>query len=241
MQQYFSDVSLEIGDEYIFDSKQAHHAKNVVRLENEKVRIVAGGIGYFATCYSKGKDFMARIEEKDENINEIGVEVTLALALIRKEKFELALQKAAELGVTRVVPFVSSRCVAKPKKEKEDKVLRRYRDILLEASEQCKRNYIPQITEPVKLENIGEYCSDINLVPYENAFGRSNFIGEELNSKKSVTVVIGPEGGFSDDEIAFLNDKGFVTVTLGSRILRAETAAIFACCAVVSAFENKME
>lgn len=64
MQQYFSDVSLEIGDEYIFDSKQAHHAKNVIRLENEKVRIVAGGIGYFATYYSKGKDFVARIEKK---------------------------------------------------------------------------------------------------------------------------------------------------------------------------------
>lgn len=229
MQQYFSDVPIEIGDEYIFDKRQAHHAKNVVRLENEKVRIVHDGIGYFATCYSSGKDFVAKIEEKDERVNEIGVELTLAVALIRKEKFELVLQKAAELGVTKIVPYVSSRCVVKYKKEKGDKVLSRYQDILLEASEQCKRNIVPEIVEPVKLSELTKYCSDVNLLPYENAYGGARYMSEIIDEKKSLTIVIGPEGGFSDDEVEELKVAGFETVTLGSRILRAETAAMYAC------------
>ena len=229
MQQYFSEVPIEVGDEYIFDKRQAHHAKNVVRLENEKVRIVHDGIGYFATCYSSGKEFVAKIEEKDERVNEIGVELTLAVALIRKEKFELVLQKAAELGVTKIVPYVSSRCVVKYKKEKGDKVLSRYQDILLEASEQCKRNIVPEIVEPVKLSDLSKYCSDVNLLPYENAYGGAKYMSEIIDEKKSLTIVIGPEGGFSDEEVAELKTAGFETVTLGSRILRAETAAMYAC------------
>ena len=102
MQQYFSDIPLAVGQEYIFNKDQAHHAKNVVRLHHEKIRLVYDGIGYFADAYSKGKDFVAMVLEKDERINEIGVEVTLAIGLIRKEKFELVLQKACELGVTRI-------------------------------------------------------------------------------------------------------------------------------------------
>ena len=229
MQQYFSDVPIEIGDEYIFNKNQAHHAKNVVRLENERVRIVYGGAGYFATCYSSGKDFVAKIEEKDERLNEIGIELTLAVALIRKEKFELVLQKAAELGVTKIVPYVSSRCVVKYKKEKGDKVLSRYQDILLEASEQCKRNLIPEIVEPVKIADLKDYCSEKNLLPYENAYGGAKYIGEVLDKKESITIAIGPEGGFSDDEVDMLKGMGFETVTLGPRILRAETAAMYAC------------
>lgn len=229
MQQYFSDVPIEIGDEYIFDKRQAHHAKNVVRLENEKVRIVHDGIGYFATCYSSGKDFVAKIEEKDERVNEIGVELTLAVALIRKEKFELVLQKAAELGVTKIVPYVSSRCVVKYKKEKGDKVLNRYQDILLEASEQCKRNIVPEIVEPVKLSELAKYCLDVNVLPYENAYGGARYMSEVIDEKKSLTIAIGPEGGFSDEEVEVLKVAGFETVTLGSRILRAETAAMYAC------------
>ncbi len=239
MQQYFSDVPIEIGDEYIFNKNQAHHAKNVVRLENERVRIVYDGIGYFATCYSSGKDFVAKIEKKDERVNEIGTELTLAVALIRKERFEHVLQKAAELGVTKIVPYVSSRCVVKYKKEKGDKVLNRYKDILLEASEQCKRNLIPEIVEPVKIADLEDYCSEKNLLPYENAYGGTKYIGEALDKKESLTIVIGPEGGFSDDEVEMLKRMGFETVTLGPRILRAETAAMYACSVVCDILERK--
>ena len=127
------------------------------------------------------------------------------------------------------MPYVSSRCVVKYKKEKGDKVLSRYQDILLEASEQCKRNIVPEIVEPVKLSELAKYCSDVNLLPYENAYGGARYMSEIIDEKKSLTIAIGPEGGFSDEEVEELKTAGFETVTLGSRILRAETAAIYAC------------
>lgn len=238
MQQYFCDYPLNVGDEYYFEPNQAHHAKNVVRLNNEKVRLVYDGKGYFATCRSKGDDFVAVVDSVDERVNEIGVEVTLAIAMIRKERFELILQKAAELGVTKIVPFESSRCVAKYKKEKSDKILRRYRDILLEASEQCKRNYIPEIVEPIRFSEIGDYISELNFVPYENAYGNSKFFTDLLTEKRSITIAIGPEGGFSEEEIEYLLFNSFEKVTLGSRILRAETAAIYVCSIVSEKFES---
>lgn len=237
MQQYFSDYPLQVGEEYYFDNKQAHHAKNVVRLNNEKVRLVHDGIGYFGTCYSKGNDFVAMVDSIDESVNEVGVEITLAVAMLRKEKFELVLQKAAELGVTKIIPFEASRCVAKYKKEKEDKLLKRYGDILLEASEQCKRNIIPEIISPIKFSDLDKHVSELNFVPYENAYGNSEFLSDLLKEKKSVTVVIGPEGGFSEEEIAYLLAKRYEKVTLGSRILRAETAAICVCSIISENFE----
>ncbi len=112
---------------------------------------------------------------------------------------------------------------------KGDKVLSRYQDILLEASEQCKRNLIPEIVEPVKIADLKDYCSEKNLLPYENAYGGAKYIGEVLDKKESITIAIGPEGGFSDDEVEMLKGMGFETVTLGPRILRAETAAMYAC------------
>ncbi len=238
MQQYFSESPLTVGEEYYFDDKQAHHAKTVVRLENEKIRLVYAGKGYFATCYSRGRDFVAMVDEEDDRNNEIGVEVTLAVALIRKEKFELVLQKAAELGVTQIVPFESSRCVAKFKREKSDKLIRRYRDILMEAAQQCKRNIIPEIVEPVGIKDLGKYKSELNFVPYENAYDSSDFLTKYLEDKKSVTIAVGPEGGFSKEEIADLTENGFITVTLGSRILRAETAAIYSCSVISESYEK---
>ena len=115
----------------------------------------------------------------------------------------------------------------------------RYQDILLEASEQCKRNLVPEIVDPVKLAELGNYRSEINLLPYENAYGKSKFIGEVLNEKKSVTIAIGPEGGFSDEEVEELKKAGFETVTLGPRILRAETASMYACSVVAEILTRK--
>ena len=108
MQQYFVDTPLHVGEDYIFTKEQAHHAKTVVRLDHEKVRLVYQGQAYFAEAYTKDKEFIAHVYEKDDSIHESLCDVTLAVALIRREKFELVLQKATELGVKRIVPFESS-------------------------------------------------------------------------------------------------------------------------------------
>ncbi len=228
MQQYFTDELLSIGAEYVFTKEQAHHARDVVRLDHETIRLVdKENQGWFAVCESRGKEFVAKVTEKDESFNEPSIEITLCMALIRREKFELILQKATELGVTKIVPFESSRCVVHAKKEKSDKQKQRYESILLSAAEQCKRNIVPEITDVIDFKDIETAKSEVNLACYENA-GRAARKISDFEITKSVSVVIGPEGGFSKEEMEELGAKGFEPVTLGPRILRAETAAFYA-------------
>lgn len=228
MQQYFSDEPLVVGEPYIFTKEQAHHAKDVLRMHHERVRLVYDGIGYFADAYNSDQGFIGDVLEKDERINELSVDVTLAIGeLHKRDNFELILQKATELGVKTIVPFESSRTVAKMKKDKQEKVLNRRRSIVLAASEQCKRNVVPVVTETVKLKKVMDLEADTKLAPYENAFGTSKFISESIKGK-SILVVVGPEGGFSMQEMEEFEKHGFEAVTLGNRILRAETACMYA-------------
>ncbi len=239
MQQYFTNTPLEVGQDYIFTPDQAHHAKTVVRLDHEKVRLVYQGKAYYAEAMQKGNAFVAHVYEQDPTIRESACNITLAIALIRREKFELVLQKATELGVDRIVPFESSRCVVHAKKEKADKQKQRWQSILQEASEQCKRNLIPEITDIVSFKDLTKYMSEGNYACYENAYGKANFLSECAKNKKSITVVIGCEGGFSINEVEEMHQMGFSSITLGSRILRAETAAMYACSILSEMYEEK--
>ncbi len=238
MQQYFSTVPLSVGEEYIFTKEQAHHARDVVRLNEETIRLVYNGKGFFARCYRKGDQFAAMVEREDERTNESPIDLTLVMALIRREKFELVLQKATELGASRIVPMISSRCVVKSKEEKAEKQRKRWQDICLEAAQQCKRSRIPEVAETIRFKDLGQYRSEASLAAYENAWGSSQSLRKALGNAKSATVVIGPEGGFSDEEVQQLREMGYQAVTLGPRILRAETAAMFACAIVGEAGEE---
>lgn len=227
MQQYFCDTLVQVGEDYILNNKHAHHA-DVVRLDHEMVRLVYNGEGFFGECVKENGTYLVHVLEKDIRVNEPGIEITLACGLIRKEKFEMVLQKATELGVYRIVPFESSRCVVRAKKEKGDKQISRWKDIVKEAAEQCKRNEIPEVEEICSFADLKKYRSEVNVAPYENAYGTSLFLSDVSDGKKSITIVIGPEGGFSEEEMTQFKKMGFEAVTLGSRILRAETASMYA-------------
>lgn len=229
MQQYFSDVPLSVGTVYEFTKEQAHHAGTVLRMHDETIRLVHDGKGYFARVYTEGKRVYAIVEKEDDMVNELPVDVTLCMALIRREKMELVLQKAAELGVKRIIPFESSRCVVHERKEKKDKLMARWNTILLEASAQCKRNVVPVLSEVVPFSSIESFTGDVKMLAFENARYSGKKISDTIKGASSIMVVIGPEGGFSDAEAEYLIDRGYMAVTLGSRILRAETAALYAC------------
>lgn len=229
MHQYFVNEPLEVGKEYFFTNEQAHHIKNVLHMSQDTVRLVFQNQAYFGVVQYRDNDVYALVKEKDERVNEPNCKITLAIALIRKEKFELVLQKATELGVSRIIPFESSRCVVHSKKEKKDKQKLRWESILLEASEQCKRNVVPEIDDVVSLKDLKNFKSQGNYACYENAYGKAQFLSLIANNDDSITVVIGPEGGFSNEEVKQLEEMGYSSITLGSRILRAETAAIYVC------------
>ncbi len=233
MQQYFILEKIGTNDVICFNDEQTHHIRDVLRMkENTVVRIVdQDNKAAFATIFYEGKKVKASNIELDLDNNEMTCQITLCLGLIKKEKWDVVLQKCTELGVSRIIPFESSRTIVKAKEDKSTKKLERWNKIMLEAAEQSKRNRVPIIYEPVQFKELGKYLSDCNCVAYEDA----KITGEKLRNlidKRSMTIVIGPEGGLSSDEVDSLMNQGFHCISLGKRTLRAETAAMYVCSAI---------
>lgn len=226
MYQFFVEDPVNVGEKIVLSKEQSHHALSVLRLHHEKVRIVYHGEAYFGDGYSENKNFVVDIQEQDLSEKELPCNVTLMMGLIRKEKMEFVLQKCTELGVTKIIPFVSSRAIVHYDANKVNKVLQRWNSILEESSAQCKRNMIPELTEIVSFKNLIQYKEEQNYIAYENANSEHHLFGEDLK-QESISYVIGPEGGFSEEEIDYLVSKGFKMTSFGNRILRAETAAIY--------------
>ncbi len=226
MYQFFVDEPVNVGEKITLSKEQSHHALSVLRLHHETVRIVYDGKGYFGEGYSENKNFVVEIQKEDTSVKELPVEVTLMMGLIRKEKMEFVLQKCTELGVTKIVPFISSRAIVHYDKAKTDKVLSRWNSILEESSAQCKRNCIPKLNDIVSFKDLVQYKEEQNFIAYENASSEKHVFGQGLEPK-SISYVIGPEGGFSEEETEYLVSNGFMMTSFGNRILRAETAAIY--------------
>lgn len=200
-----------------------HHLLNVVRLNSdEEFEIVSSGKVY-RVIYNDGLKILREVE----NSHETRLGINLYMALIKQDKFELALEKTTEVGVSSITPVIFKRTVVNIK-GKEDKKLLRWQKILESAAKQSKRDIIPTINNPEKLENI-DFKGTL-IVPYEGA--ENLYIDDVLKGIKDIeeiSILIGPEGGFENSEIEYLKTLGCKIVTLGTRILRAETAAIVAC------------
>ena len=136
-------------------------------------------------------------------------------------------KKATELGVTEIIPFESSRCVVHSRKEKADRVKERWDAIALSAAQQCKRNRVPLIKEVMKFDDLVKQQAQLKVCAYEKADTQSSWLSDLYTDQSSVLVMIGPEGGFSKEEIQKVTEHDFTPCTLGSRILRAETAALY--------------
>lgn len=218
MQQYFTDISLNIGEHINLDKDTLFHIQKVLRKTDGYLFRIVDSTHTVYLVELSGNSAVVK-DRLDEN-RETGIEITAIIALIKNDHFELCLQKLTELGVTRFVPYEAERSVVKgSSRNKED----RYQKIVREASEQCLRNIIPEVCKPIGLKEIDKYRSELNLLPYEK---EDAGIFEDLNSASSITFIIGPEGGFTENEVTRLKEMGFKSISLGRRILRAETAAI---------------
>ncbi len=223
VQQYFIDEKLNIGMEILLPQDVLYHLIKVLRKdETYKFRI----------CDSAGNIFYAHlidrqrclIEENTEENNELDCKITCILSLIKNDKLELCVQKLTELGVSRIVFYEARRSVVRLK---EDRKVLRLSKIAREAAEQSHRNMIPEICSVNSLKELASYKSDVNYFCYEV---ESNIA--DIQKADSITYVIGPEGGFTDEEYRSFTDMGFESVSLGKRILRAETAAIYMTCII---------
>ncbi len=231
MQQYYVKEELALNSLVLMDEEQSHHIQRVMRMKEGNEVIVADELGqqfYGNIKYVDGHVYV-EVREEYAYCEDDQVEIILASALIKKDKWDFLLQKCSELGVSEIIPFESSRCVVKMKDEKSDKKLERWRKILSESGEQCKRSKPVVLNEVVSFKQLAKLEADIKLVAYEDCSYPSLTIKEVLSQYqdvKRIIVVVGCEGGFDASEIAYLQDNGYTSITLGKRILRAETAAM---------------
>lgn len=164
---------------------------------------------------------------------EPGLQLTLYQGTLKGQKFEWVLQKGTELGVSRFTPTICQRSIVRDKSTLLKKY-GRWQQIIKEAAEQCGRGKLPQLAQPLTLvEALNQaHTSDVRLMPWEEA-GETT-LKEVLNKKaNNIALFIGPEGGFSTEEARLAQQAGIKLVTLGKRILRAETAGLAACAAIM--------
>ncbi|MDD6102904.1 MAG: 16S rRNA (uracil(1498)-N(3))-methyltransferase [Clostridiales bacterium] len=238
-----------VNNEYITDREifikgdDVNHIKNVLRLKSgDRVDVCDGeGIEYSCEIVSVDKDMVRLcILSKNEGSNELSVKVTLFQGLPKADKMELIIQKNVELGIYNIIPVNTSRCVVKLG-DKADSKVSRWQKIAEAAAKQSKRNIIPKVLPPVSFKECIDMCReyDMILMPYENALGMeysSHQIAKAAEAQK-VGIFIGPEGGFSEEEVLAARDAGFSVISLGKRILRTETAGFTAMSLIM--FENE--
>ena len=234
MQQYFVKETLDLNQIVALDTQQSFHIAKVMRMKEDDVIVVVDGskVAYEATLRKVGNICTAEMTSRLERDNEMNTQVTVVMALIKKDKWDFFLMKATELGAARIVPFKAKRSVVKSDDEKLEKKKQRWMRIVEEAAEQSRRQCVPEVSDPMTLKQLKNVLSEVNLIAYEKDSGSGKLLREALKSSQSVTIVIGPEGGFDPSEVDELMDMGFECVSLGKRILRAETAACYALSAI---------
>ena len=222
-----------------------NHMKNALRMKPGEEFLVSDGTGGDFLCRLEeldGREARARILERREG-RELPSGIWLYQGLPKSDKMELIVQKAAELGAAVVVPVATKNAVVKLDERKGKDKARRWQTIAKSACEQSKRSRIMQVEEPVSfaraLEQIREQNFDLRLIPYENQEGMAGTktAFESLRPGMRAAVLIGPEGGFDEEEVRLAQVAGVIPVSLGKRILRTETAAL----TVLAALMLKLE
>ena len=221
----------------------AHHIARSLRMAVGDVITVSDGCGTDHICKLtriRDEECECEITESRASESESPLFITLCMAYPKGDKLETIIQKSVELGASRILPFESSRCIKRPKAEKLDKQLQRLSRIALEAAKQCGRSRIPEILPPTSFSGMLKVAkdSDIALFCYENESGYS--LKDAMNDNKdvsSVAVIVGSEGGFSEDEACEATSAGCISVSLGKRILRCETAPSFVLSSISYNFE----
>jgi 16S rRNA (uracil1498-N3)-methyltransferase len=205
-----------------------HHLVNVRRVrKGERIRIRdASGKGYISMVSDiTGSGIRLSVIEESGTVSE-QVEVYIYMCLIKGGNFEYVIQKTVEVGVQRIIPVISERTVPDPGKKMDEK-RERWNRIALGAAKQCLRSSIPQIGFPLDFsEAVKETFSDIKIIAHPEAGTGLREYLSRCRKPDSVSILVGPEGGFTEREIVSANEAGWVPVNCGTTHLRAETAAV---------------
>lgn len=225
MRRFYAPSESFDGRKVTLGEEETRHLRDVLRLRVGDEVSVFDGIGREFKCaisvIEKRSASASVIEELTPSSPESNLDLTVAATVLPGDKYDLVIQKAVELGAVELIPLVSARCEVKLKDAA--KRLNRLRRIAFEASKQCGRAKLMAVGEPT------EFLGLINKVDHDDCLLFSERDGasfDTVTGRKQMTAVFGPKGGWEDQELAAARAKNIRIVTLGGRVLRAETAAI---------------
>ena len=225
MQRYFcNEVNNEV---FNLNEDDSYHIKKVMRMNiGMNIEIVCGKKLFIGEIIELDPIVRAKIVLKKDDYNEMDVKVSICQSLVNEQKMDFILQKATELGAYDFYPYKALNSVVKDNGKGDKKVLR-WQKIVKEASEQSKRNIIPNVHNMIDINELIKLKADLKIICTVNEVTKNiKKVLQEHSKCDTIIIVVGPEGGFKPQEEALLIDNGFVSVSLGSRVLRTETASL---------------
>ena len=235
MTRFFVDPDVFDRDTIVLSGENAQHAK-VLRLKEGEIVLVCDGQGQECVCRvsQTAPEIVLSVEDRRSSVSEPVVDVSVYVAFPKADKLEHVIQKATELGAREIIAFPSSRCVSRPDEKSLKKKLERWQKIALSAAQQSGRGRIPQV---LVLNSFSAALSraaqaDRALLFYENEDAYTLKMALE-GSYRTVSLMVGPEGGLEEAEVSQAQEAGLKICSLGKRILRCETAPLCALSAVM--------
>lgn len=246
MQRYFVEQTADdnrfniVGDDH-------HHIVRVMRMKEGDQIICVTPFNKSAVCSIAeitDEQVIAEVVQWVSGTPELPIKVTIVSGLPKGDKLELIIQKGTELGAYQFIPFISARSVVKWDEKKAEKKLDRWQKIAKEAAEQSHRTNLPGVKSPVNLKSLIKISEDFDykLIAFEEEAkqNEASVLSKTLADMKkgqTLLIVFGPEGGLTEQEVSILREQGFRSCGLGPRILRTETAPLYALSAVSYHFE----
>ena len=223
MQRYFSN---QINDNIFTLSKDdSFHIEKVMRMKlGDIIEIVYDKETYLCSIESFNP-VTCIIKEKTNENNEMTKKIIICQSLVNEQKMDFILQKSTELGMYKFIPFKAVNSIIKVN-DKMDKKIDRWQRIVKEASEQSKRNIIPEVLSPMSINELINYKADLKLICSTISDNNLKNIIRDCNNYDTIMLVIGPEGGFDPKEEEMFINNGFIPISLGKRVLRTETASL---------------
>jgi len=225
--RFYTPFPLQVDDEIELDLQLSHYINNVLRLKQNDPVVLFNGDGneYCGEIFSISKKQVVVIVNSQLSMrSESPLPIHLAQGVSKGDRMDFAIQKSVELGVTEITPVITERCAVKLSPERWEKKNEQWQKIIISACEQSGRNILPTLHPAITLQKwLGQTTEQqkVMLIP-----GSSKYMSSLTRPAKGFRLLIGPEGGLSEQEIYTCEQTGFESVNLGPRILRTETAAL---------------
>ena len=245
--RFFVDPQLLSSDEVVLSGPIARQINRVLRLKADDNITLLDGLGgsYDARIvYTTSQRLTARILDKRIGDGEPKIELTLASCIPKSDRLELIVQKCTELGISEMMLIRSQRTIVRLDESGGLKKLDRLVKIAAEAAEQCGRSIVPRLRDVIGFEDMVKHIADydLSIIAWEEEVASSSFrdILRANAQAKSALLIIGPEGGLTSTEVVLAKSAGAISVSFGARILRADTAAIAGCGAIMYELEGQL-